>query len=56
MATNNNRPIGYKLSRTMFNEILKQCSTKENPYNAVMAFINEQYGLFGTVTQLSIIG
>lgn len=49
--------IEYKMSKTMFQEMLKQRSElekKQNPYTYVMQVINESFGLRGKVTHLII--
>ena len=50
--------IRYQLSKQSFDNILatgKNGKKKADAYQYVMDFINEQYGLKGTVTQLSVI-
>lgn len=49
--------IEYKMSKTMFQEMLKQRSEmekKQNPYAYVMQVINESFGLKGKVTHLIV--
>lgn len=54
----NDRPIGYQMSQRMFKDILDKRVTDEdkgmNPYQFVMAYLNEQGGLRGTVKHISI--
>lgn len=49
--------IEYKMSKTMFQEMLKQRNESEkrqNPYSYVMQQINETFGLKGKVTHLIV--
>lgn len=53
----NMNPIGYQMSKKMFNAILEtrtEAEKNKNPYEFVMNIINEEFGLKGTVTSLSI--
>ena len=53
-----NRPIEYRLSRTLFNSILdtrKGDEKKENPYKYAMKVINSNFNLYGHVTSLFIV-
>lgn len=53
----NERPIDYQMTKRMFDGILATRTEDEkrmNPYSYVMNFINESYGLRGTVTHISI--
>ena len=54
----NNKMLEYQMNKKMFTDLLNRrtdMEEKENPYNYVIKVINEQFGLKGTVTQLSII-
>ncbi|MCM1324728.1 MAG: hypothetical protein NC218_11455 [Acetobacter sp.] len=49
--------IEYKMTKTAFQELLKQrteTEKRQNPYNYVMQVINETYGLRGKVTHLIV--
>lgn len=49
--------IEYKMTKIMFQEMLKQrteMEKKQNPYNYVMQVINESFGLRGKVTHLIV--
>ena len=50
----NNHPLGYCMTRRMFDSIVAMGSKKDNPYVAVMKYLNEQNGLRGTVRSISI--
>lgn len=53
----NNRPIEYQMTKKMFNSILNlrtEDEKSQNPYDFVMGFINEQFGLRGEVKHISI--
>lgn len=53
----NNHPLGYRMTRKMFNSILENRTDedkKANPYVFVMNYLNEQNGLRGTVRNISI--
>ncbi len=50
--------IGYQMTRKMFKSILDTRTAMEkklNPYVFVMNVLNEQYGLKGTVKQITIL-
>lgn len=54
----NERPIGYQMSRKMFDGILamrSEAEKKQNPYQYVMAYLNEQNNLRGKVTSLQVV-
>lgn len=56
--TNNERPIGYQMTRKTFNGILESRSgedKKKNPYEYVADYINEQYNLRGKVVSVQVI-
>lgn len=53
----NNRPIEYKMTRTMFNHLLSQRTEGEkklNPHTFVMNFVNERFCLRGEVKRILI--
>lgn len=52
------KEISYQMSRKAFDAMLEKRSEnekKENPYVYVMKIINEQYGLKGIVTSISLV-
>lgn len=54
----NTRPIEYQMPKKMFRSMLEKRTKEEgklNPYDYVMNIINEEFGLRGTVTRLSVI-
>lgn len=58
MKKNNGKYIGYQMSQRMFKDILDKRITNEdlgmNPYQFAMNYINEQFGLRGTVKFISV--
>lgn len=49
--------LEYTMSRTLFNEIAgKRGDKKINPYQYVIEYINDAFGLLGTVTSLILEG
>ena len=51
------KDVEYQMTRTMFNHLLSTRSEGEkklNPYVFVMGIINEQFGIKGEVTHISI--
>lgn len=55
---NNSRAIEYQMTKKAFDAMLETRNDeekKQNPYQYVMRLINNEYGLRGTVTSLSII-
>lgn len=50
----NDRQIGYRMTRRMFNDILSHATDKDNPYAFVMNYLNEQNNLRGKVCSISI--
>lgn len=53
----NNQSLEYRMSKKMFNSILAERSEgekKQNPKDYVAKVINEQFGLKGTVTNISV--
>lgn len=49
------QPLEYTMTRTAFNEIAsKRGDKKSNPYEFVMNYINDYYGLLGYVTSLIV--
>lgn len=53
----NDRPIGYQMTKRMFNSILmlrNEDDKKQNPYQFVMNYLNEQFNLRGTVRHISV--
>lgn len=49
--------IDYQMPKKMFDELLKTRTESEkrlNPYQFVMGIINEQFGIKGTVTHLTL--
>lgn len=54
----NARPIEYQMTKTAFQELLKQRTPDEmktNPYTFVMKVINDTYGLRGTVKRINLV-
>lgn len=54
----NERPIGYQMSKKLFDSILSlrnETEKKQNPYQFVMGYLNEQYNLRGKVTSLQVV-
>ena len=54
-----NTGIEYQMSKKMFDTLLKTRKEEEkkmNPYTFVMKIINEQFGVKGEVTHVSIYG
>ena len=54
----NGKPIEYQMTKTAFQELLKQRTPDEmktNPYSFVMKVINETYGLRGTVKKINLV-
>lgn len=52
------KEISYQMSKKAFDAMLEKRSEiekKENPYTYVMKIINEQYGLKGIVTSISLV-
>lgn len=52
-----NNTLEYRMSKKMFNSILSGRSEeekKQNPKEYVASIINEQFGLKGTVTNISV--
>lgn len=52
-----NNGMEYHMTKTMFNTLLKSRKESEknmNPYEFVMKIINEQFGIKGEVTHISI--
>lgn len=52
-----NDELEYRMSKKMFDAILGKCSEgqkKKNPKEFVIGVINEEFGLKGTVTKVSI--
>lgn len=50
--------ISYQMSKKAFNAMLEgrtENEKKENPYTYIMKVINEQYGLKGIVTSISVV-
>ena len=57
LTMRNNQALEYKMSKKMFNAILNTRSEeekKQNPKEYVASIINEQFGLKGTVTNISV--
>lgn len=56
--SNNMQPIEYKMTKKMFNAILKTRRNNEeaklNPHNYVMNVVNNNFGLRGHVTHLIV--
>lgn len=53
----NNQSLEYRMSKKMFNAILtdrSETEKKQNPKDYVTKVINEQFGLKGTVTNVSV--
>ena len=53
----NSRPIEYKMSKAMFDNLLKtrtEAEKKLNPYTFVMNFLNERFCLRGEVKRVLI--
>lgn len=53
----NSNTLEYRMSKKMFNSILSGRSEKEkkqNPKDYVAGIVNEQFGLKGTVTNISV--
>lgn len=53
----NSNPIDYRMSKQMFNAILatrKGNETKLNPYTYVMNYVNDTFGIRGTVKHISL--
>ena len=53
----NNTALEYRMSKKMFNSILSGRSEeekKQNPKDYVAEIVNEQFGLKGTVTNISV--
>lgn len=53
----NDRSIGYQMTKRMFDSILMfrgEEDKKQNPYQFVMNYLNEQGGLIGTVRHISV--
>lgn len=53
----NNTALEYRMSKKMFNSILSGRSEdekKQNPKDYVAGVVNEQFGLKGTVTSISV--
>lgn len=51
--------VEYQMTRKMFDELLKTRTEEEkklNPYAFVTKIVNEQFGVKGTVTHISIYG
>lgn len=52
------KTLEYQMSKELFDTLLKtrksEAQKKMNPYTYVMGIINEEYGLKGTVTRVSI--
>jgi len=49
--------IEYRMSKKMFDALLKDRSEEEkknNPYAFILKVINQQFGIKGTVTHISI--
>lgn len=52
-----NNTLEYRMSKKMFNSILSGRSEeekKQNPKDYVAGIVNEQFGLKGTVTNISV--
>lgn len=52
-----NDELEYRMSKKMFDAILGKCSEgqkRKNPKEFVIGVINEEFGLKGTVTKVSI--
>lgn len=52
-----NNTLEYRMSKKMFNSILSgrsETEKKQNPKDYVAKVINEQFGLKGTVTNVSV--
>lgn len=55
---NNPKSIEYQMTKKMYNAILgirKESEMGENPYTFVINFINNEFGLRGTVKHLHIL-
>jgi hypothetical protein len=53
----NNQSLEYRMSKKMFNAMLadrSETEKKQNPKDYVAKVINEQFGLKGTVTNVSV--
>lgn len=53
----NNTALEYRMSKKMFNAMLadrSETEKKQNPKDYVAKVINEQFGLKGTVTNVSV--
>ena len=53
----NPTPIVYKMSRTMFNSIIKTRAgedKKENPYSYAAKVVNQEFGLKGKVIRVIV--
>lgn len=55
---NNPKSIEYQITKKMYNAILgvrKENEMNEKPYDFVINFINQEFGLRGTVKQLHVL-
>lgn len=53
----NNQSLEYRMSKKMFNAMLadrSETEKKQNPKDYIAKVINEQFGLKGTVTNVSV--
>ena len=48
------KDIEYKMSREMFDSIVKKGKKKDNPFPYVLKVVNETFGIKGTVTRIII--
>lgn len=56
--SNNPKNIEYQMTKKMYNAILglrKENEMNENPYTFVMNYINNEFGLRGTIKQLHVL-
>lgn len=54
----NGKAIEYQMTKTAFQELLKQRTADEmkaNPYAFAMKVINDTYGLRGTVKKINLV-
>lgn len=58
MKNKNTNAVEYKMSKKMFDALVKTRATEEdkkmNPYSYVMRVINETFGIKGTVTHIIV--
>lgn len=57
IAMKNNQALEYRMSKKMFDSLLagrNEEEKKQNPYTYVAGIVNEQFGLKGTVTRISV--